>query len=144
MILTRELDLEVARAVGLDIIDRKEAIRLSNEHNDRQGPLTVGDASIPRAPWDSWYAHDWYIRTPIGPAFFGFSPVPDYRYSLGELKDLLPGMGVTSFRLDFDSDYGIDGRAGWSVSINGGVLVQFRQTAEEAVCLALVEWSKFK
>ena len=34
-------------------------------------------------------------------------------------------MGVRSFRLGYDRDYGIDRRSGWSVVVDGVVVVQF-------------------
>lgn len=48
-----------------------------------------------------------------------------------------------TFRLDYDKEYGADLRTGWSVSVDGVVVVQFAATAERAVCeagLAVSRW----
>ncbi len=45
------------------------------------------------------------------------------------------------FRLDYDVEYGIDKRKGWSLTIDGSVLVQFADTFEEAVETAQSKWA---
>lgn len=47
--------------------------------------------------------------------------------------------GVRSLRLEFDHDYGIANRIGWSVSTNGSVRVEFASGPLEALALALGE-----
>ena len=42
-----------------------------------------------------------------------------------------------SFRLEYDVDYGIDRKSGWSVVINGSVEVQFAGTPQAALEAAL-------
>lgn len=42
-----------------------------------------------------------------------------------------------SFQLHYDIDYGISHRSGWSVVINGSVVVQFADSAEGALQEAL-------
>jgi len=49
---------------------------------------------------------------------------------------------ITKFNLDSDTNYGIDKREGWSVSINGHVLSQFEPTAELAIEKATAEWKE--
>jgi hypothetical protein len=44
---------------------------------------------------------------------------------------------MKSFRLDFDRDYGIDRRTGWSISVNGGCLVMFERSLIVALFRAL-------
>lgn len=41
------------------------------------------------------------------------------------------------FRLEYDVDYGIDLREGWSVTVDGSVVVQFVKTPKEALLAAL-------
>ena len=41
------------------------------------------------------------------------------------------------FRLDYDVDYGIDRREGWSVIVDGRVIVQFSKTPAQALLDAL-------
>lgn len=47
-----------------------------------------------------------------------------------------------SFRLEYDVDYGIDRKTGWSVVIDGSVVVQFADTPEEALQKALDRWDR--
>ncbi len=42
--------------------------------------------------------------------------------------------------LDFDVDYGIHKRSGWSFTIDGACLSEFRLMPEEAVEEAIVKW----
>lgn len=42
-----------------------------------------------------------------------------------------------SFRLEYDVDYGIDRKSGWSVVIGGSVVVQFADTVQAALEMAL-------
>jgi len=42
------------------------------------------------------------------------------------------------FQLQFDRDYGIDKRSGWTFSLRGFIRAQFEQTAEAAVIKGLV------
>jgi hypothetical protein len=38
-----------------------------------------------------------------------------------------------SFRLEYDVDYGIDHRKGWSITVDGSVVTQFKPTLTEAL-----------
>lgn len=42
--------------------------------------------------------------------------------------------------LDYDTDYGADGKSGWSVTIDGIVLTEFAPTPELAICGAAIVW----
>lgn len=137
----RELDLCVARALGLELIDRATAIRLSNEHNARRPKQFVGTIELVPTPWDGWYAHDWYVREEPERTFFtGYNPVENYRFDLDKAMDALHALGVDRIRLDFDAAYGPEKRTGWSVHVDGACLVQFADTAPEAVCHAIIKW----
>ena len=41
------------------------------------------------------------------------------------------------FQLEYDVDYGIDRREGWTVTVDGSVIVQFAKTPEEALLAAI-------
>ncbi len=45
-----------------------------------------------------------------------------------------------TLRLDYDRDYGIDHRRGWSVAIDGSYYVQFWPEPITAVIVALWRW----
>lgn len=64
------------------------------------------------------------------------SNVPAYSTSLSAAWSLTNDW--KSWRLDFDTDYGIDRRTGWSVHVNGCCLVQFAATAPVAICRAFL------
>jgi hypothetical protein len=51
-------------------------------------------------------------------------------------NDLMKIHRVKSFGLDYDTDYGVKKRTGWSVHINGRVMVQFHPDPKEAIGLA--------
>lgn len=51
---------------------------------------------------------------------------------MNDLNKLARAQG-RSFRLEFDVNYGIDRKTGWSVICDGRVIVQFSETPEEAL-----------
>lgn len=64
---------------------------------------------------------------------------------MGDLKEVAKAFRTRkqSFQLHYNVDYGIDRRTGWSVVVNGSVVVQFFDDPAEALEEALVrlrEW----
>lgn len=51
---------------------------------------------------------------------------------------------MKSFKLAWDKDYGIDKRAGWSITVNGHVLVILERWLIVAACKALWRWSRLE
>lgn len=47
------------------------------------------------------------------------------------------GKNVTSLRLDYDTNYGIDNRRGWSVHVNGICYVEFWREPITAILRAI-------
>lgn len=133
----RELDLQVARALGLEVIDRETAVRLSNEYNDRQPKVFYGTTELTRSPWDGWYAHDWYVndRSAVERTIFcGYNPVERYSGDLDASLTALTAMpGINYLKLTRDA-------SGWSVNVNGRTLSQFNERAAESVCHAITKW----
>lgn len=60
----------------------------------------------------------------------------DIKQVLAEMTTICRGRKL-GFRLEYDVDYGIDRRAGWSVTVNGSVIVQFAPSPEEALVDAI-------
>lgn len=42
-------------------------------------------------------------------------------------------LGCREFRLEYDSDYGVDHRSGWSVTVDGSVAAELMATPEAAL-----------
>jgi hypothetical protein len=51
---------------------------------------------------------------------------------------VLNGSGMKSFALHYDRDYGCDRRRGWTVVVDGRIIVQFRKWAWLALAEAFV------
>lgn len=60
----------------------------------------------------------------------------DIKQVLTEMTTICRGRNL-GFRLEYDVDYGIDRRSGWSVTVNGSVIVQFAPSPEEALVDAI-------
>lgn len=60
----------------------------------------------------------------------------DIKQVLTEMTTICRGRKL-GFRLEYDVDYGIDRRSGWSVTVNGIVHVQFASSPEEALVDAI-------
>lgn len=52
---------------------------------------------------------------------------------LDELPALVRHLGLKELRIEFDTDYGIDKKTGWSVTMDGAVVIQFAPTPEIAL-----------
>lgn len=85
--------------------------------------------------------------TPPGPTPTVEGPTPEdaigEEEALMDLKPIITEMSTIcrgrklGFRLEYDVDYGIDRLAGWSVTVNGSVVVQFAPSPEEALVVAI-------
>ena len=52
-------------------------------------------------------------------------------------------LGCRRFELRYDSDYGIDRRSGWTVTVDGSVAAQLMPTPEAALEAAVQDVSKW-
>jgi len=50
---------------------------------------------------------------------------------------------INALRIDFDTDYGIDHRKGWTIIVNGMVIVQFRRTLIGALFVTWRRWQRY-
>lgn len=70
---------------------------------------------------------------------------PRFEWARGAaVENLVRALGLKSFRLEYDSDYGIDHRSGWSVVVEGSVVVQFADNPEIALRQAVEEISQWE
>ena len=53
-------------------------------------------------------------------------------------------MKLKSFALQYDRDYGIDRRSGWSVVVDGSVAVQFARNRLVALVRAWLSWRRWE
>jgi hypothetical protein len=53
-------------------------------------------------------------------------------------------LGCREFRLEYDADYGIDRRSGWSVVIDGSVVAELMETPEAALKQAMEKVSHWE
>jgi hypothetical protein len=49
---------------------------------------------------------------------------------------------VAPFRIEYDRDYGIDRRSGWTVIIGGRVIVELYRSLIGALCIAAWKWMR--
>lgn len=70
------LDRAVAEALGHKVCDKATAIRLTNERELSKPRPVINGVQLPFHPWDSWYAHDWYLEDSLG--VFGMDTLPNY------------------------------------------------------------------
>lgn len=56
----------------------------------------------------------------------------------------LKRLGIKNFQLEWDTDYGIDKREGWSLTIDGEVVCQFEDSPQNAVKKGMETWMERK
>lgn len=53
-------------------------------------------------------------------------------------------MKTFSFEIEYDEDYGIDHRNGWSICIDGSYAVQLEPSLPRAIVKALRSWMRWE
>lgn len=70
------------------------------------------------------------------------SQIPEWPIDIAEGWKLIEEIRRNSnhLKIEFDADYGIDHRFGWTVTIDGAVAVELCESASIAICKAYISW----
>lgn len=107
------------------------------------GPVMVGDPCWckdvePPDDQDDRAKYDAQMSR-FGHLSYCLEAVPWYSTDIAAAWQVVEKLRPRTFRLEFDTDYGINKRTGWTVCINAHCLVQFAATAPRAICLAALK-----